>query len=102
MEGGTVVFSISKRNLNCIDVIKTLVQCNINASVTENITTICNTDKCWLENGCQIVTSNMNKDKIKNLWNKLKYNHDLNCCHLKTQNDYQGCVKDFICESNCK
>ncbi len=98
----TVQFSISNKNLNCMDVVKTLMKCNINASVTENVTTICNAKKCWLEKGCKITTSNMERNQIKNLWNYIKFKHGLNCCHLKIEQDFQGCIKDYIQDSNCK
>lgn len=97
----TVQLSVSRNNLNCINVVKTLIKCGINASVTENITTICNKKKCWIENGCRIIMSDMDKEKITNVWNTLKHKHKFNCCHIKIESDYQGCIKDFIRPSEC-
>jgi len=98
----TVQFSISKKNLVCNDVIESLKKCKINASVTNNKSIICNTKKCWIEDGCRIIASDMEVSKIKNLWNYLKFEHKLNCCHIKVERDYQGCIKDFLRESECK
>ena len=98
----TVQFSLSRKNLNCKDIIKTLINCNINSSVTENITTVCNSKKCWIEQGCRIITSDLSKKQIKNLWDTLKIRHKLKCCHLKIESDYQDCVNNFIRESECK
>ena len=98
----TVQFSVSGRNLNCKDIVKDLIKCNISSSVTENITTVCNSQKCWIEQGCRIITSDMDTNKIKNIWGYLNFKYKLNCCHLKIENDYQGCIKDFIRKSECK
>ena len=98
----TIQFSISKKNLNCKDIVKDLIKCKINSSVTENTTIICNSQKCWLEQGCRIITSDMETNKIKNMWNYLKFKYKLNCCHLKIENDYQGCIKNYIRDSDCK
>ena len=98
----TVQFSVSGRNLNCKDIVKDLIKCNISSSVTENITTVCNSQKCWIEQGCRIITSDMDTNKIKNIWGYLNFKYKLKCCHLKIENDYQGCIKDFIRKSECK
>jgi len=91
----TVEFSISRKKMNCENIINSLKKCKISASVTNNKSVICDTTNCWVEDGCRIVVGDIEVSKIKNLWNYLKFNHDLNCCHLKVKCDYQGCIKDF-------
>ena len=91
-----IELNISNKGLNCLNVVKTLLKCNIEANVTQNVSTICNPKKCWLENGCTIKTTLKNKEEIKNLWHTLEYKYQLNCAHLNVNNEYNGCIKKYF------
>ena len=96
----TVELSISKKNLNCEDVIKKLNELKILSSVTNNKSVVKNKNNDYLiENGCRINFSelnNLDKKNIRNIWNELKNEFDLNCANLKINNTFNSCIYKYI------
>ena len=96
----TVELSISKRNLNCEDVINKLHKLKILASVTSNKSVVKNKKNEYLiENGCRIKLSEMkelDKNNFNKIWKELKNEFDLNCCNLKINNTFDACIYKYI------
>tara|TARA_B110000967_G_C18778302_1_gene506834 strand:- start:339 stop:632 length:294 start_codon:yes stop_codon:yes gene_type:complete len=97
MESNTIQFSVSNKGLVCRDIIKTLKDCKITSSVSKNKSIYCNSKNiCHVENGCRIIVGNMTKEKTLKLWDIIKKKHNFNCCYLKVDNIFSGCINDYI------
>jgi len=93
----TSTISVSKKNLDCNEISKLVSKYGILTSITSNIST-----RPYIENGCNLTQSISNKDEVINIWNILKDKYNFTCAHLKINDKYDGCILDFIRESECK
>jgi hypothetical protein len=98
----TSSLSISSKKICCEDVVKKLFELGIVCSVTPNTTVCCNLEKCWVENGCNIILNGIKPTKMeKSVWEPLKKSYDLNCAYLNIHGYYKGCISNYIKPSKC-
>tara|TARA_B100000674_G_scaffold259557_1_gene214028 strand:- start:440 stop:778 length:339 start_codon:yes stop_codon:yes gene_type:complete len=102
-DGTTSILTVSSKKINhCGLITKKLFDLGIMSNVTPNQSVICDSNKCWIENGCSIILTGLNPKYInEKVWKPLNDKFDLSCAHLKISKQYQGCIYDFIKESNC-
>ena len=100
----TVELSISKKDLNCENVIKKLQKLKILASVTNNNSVIKDKNNNYMiENGCRIKFSemnNLNKKNFSKIWEELKNEFNLGCGNLKINNSFDACIYKYINKNN--
>ena len=93
----TSTISVSrKEKLDCMDIAKKMSKLGIMTSITSNIST-----QPEIEYGCRLTQSVTKKDEIITIWDILKKNYNFTCAHLKIENGFQGCIKDFIRPNEC-
>lgn len=101
----TVNLSISHKDIDpkCEKVIELLRSNNImGSSVVVNTSIQCDSNTCWLENGCRITIGTKNIDPIlKEVWEPLQKKFNLQCGHISIESGFSGCVWDFFRDSNC-
>ena len=94
----TSTLSVSqKEKLDCHDIAIKMSKAGIITSITENIST-----QPEIEYGCRLTQSVSSKKDIINIWKILKNNYNFNCAHLKIDSGFDGCIYDFIRDSDCK
>lgn len=102
-DGTTSILSISSNKItNCDNITKKLLDLGICSKITQNQSIICNSKKCWLENGCTILLSGLNPKYIgEKIWKPLNNDFNLKCAYLKIEKQFNGCIYDYLKESNC-
>jgi len=96
MSNSDIKITISKENLSCNDVIKTLKICKIQSNIINTESIICDKNICWNENSCIInLLDKKDYSNVNNIWKNLKKNHNLECAHLEIKNNYNGCIKKY-------
>ncbi len=61
-----------------------------------------NVTKYEIEKGCNITLCGLNEKYIESLvWEPLKKEFNLNCCHINMTKTYRGCMYNFIRPSDC-
>mgnify|MGYP004359146523 CR=1 FL=1 len=95
--------SISKKNLCCKEVARTLASLGISSKVSSNDSVSCNsyTNNCRIEEGCTINLCGLNRTQYSRLWLHLKTRFQLDCAHLKIDGQYTGCIYSYLKTSNC-
>ena len=94
----STILTISKKKLNCFEIIDLLRKNQINCNIQNNITIINNE----LENGCEIKFSgHPSKKKICNTWILLKNKFNFKCAHLSNP-FFNRCILDYCNKSLCK
>ena len=94
--------SISKKNLDCNQIISELSSMGIMASVTKNKSVVCNSQKkCQIENGCRILFNQISKNDLNHVWRIIRSNHQLSCAHIYAPPLFSGCILDFLKPSVC-
>ena len=89
----------SKVNNNCDTIINNLNKFGINARIIETKSCV---DKC-IEKGCLITCNNeyIEKEKLKKLWNIININNNYNCCHLRIEGLFDGCIFNYLADDFC-
>jgi len=99
MDKATYVLSVSKEVQQydaCLRVAKSLKDMGISLDVAPNFTVI----DGRLEYGCKVTFQGTSSD-LKNIWNHLKSKYDYNCAHVRKENNFGGCIYDYMRDSNC-
>ena len=98
----STTLTISNKNLDCNLVLYDLHKCGYtNVNIIPGKSIVDND----IEKSCSIVFSKSfgnNKDNINTLWNTMKNNYNLTCCHLNISGEYAGCVLNWLRDSLCK
>ena len=102
LKKNTITLSISSKNIsNCHKVAKMMVNLGIMSSITPNYTVLDSMNGHYIENGCRILIGSSNIKDIRKVWLPLKKEFNLNCAHLNIKGKYNGCIYDYLRESNC-
>ena len=94
--------TISNTNLNCdnvLDKLQKLGYTHVNIIKGRSLV------DGNIENSCELtfpISFSHSKEDVNNLWNVLKNNYKLTCCHLNISGSYAGCILDWLSESLCK
>lgn len=98
----TSVLNISSKTINCDKIINILLKNNVISNIKKNKSIICNNEKCWFENGCEITLCGLKPEYIENdVWKPIKKETDLKCAHLNIKGQYKGCILNFLRKSAC-
>ena len=102
-DGTSSILSVSSNKIShCGLITKKLLELGICSKITPNQSIICNNNNCWLENGCTILLSGLNPKYIgKKVWEPLNNDFNLKCGYLKIEKQFNGCIFDYLKESNC-
>lgn len=93
----TSVLSVSRKTpLNCEELAKDLHKIGIFTNVEKNITY---TDT--KEYGCRLTQTVTKKKELQNIWKTIKNKYGFDCAHLKLGDSYQGCILDYLPDTNC-
>ena len=96
-----LVISSKDSNFNCEKILSIFLKLKIPLSIYPNKSIIQKDDKCWIEEGCKIVFSHIKPNEIKNVWDPLVKEFNLNCAHLHIHGYYIGCIQNYLRKSNC-
>jgi hypothetical protein len=98
----SVELSISKKNIDCIEVANFLTKCGVRNANIIGGTGIVNG---LIEPSCTIRLghdySSSNKFLINQLWTNLKSKYNFECAYFSVPGIYGGCIKDWMRPSNC-
>lgn len=86
-----------KEKLNCEKMAKYLSKFNVITSINSNIST-----QPHIEYGCNLTQSISSKKDIEKIWSLLKNKYDFKCGHLKVGDSFDGCILNYLRESNCR
>ena len=98
--------SISSNNIQkCSDVADQLLTVGIQCKVIENTSIVLNhkTNQYVKERGCDILITDpvVTQKKIKAIWMPIRERYNLECAYLNILGNYQGCIWDYMRDSNC-
>lgn len=84
-------------NSGCYYILKNLMRAGVDCRTIETNSLVNNK----LEKGCFITISDpdTSKDNVKKIWGYISKDYD--CCHLKIDGIYSGCVYDYINSNSC-
>jgi hypothetical protein len=82
---------------SCEAIARAMVDMKVIGHVTPNRTVHEN----GIENGCAILISEYNKEKMLLLWNRLRRQFSFECAHVRVSHQSSGCVLDFEQLSRC-
>ena len=94
----SVNISVSNlKNKECSDLLKVLLLKNINCR-TINTNSIVGKN---VEKGCLLTFDKefQDKENVKRIWELIKTDYD--CAHLQIPGLYNGCILNYVRESNC-
>ena len=99
----TATISVSRQNLNCENVVKTLADMGVACSVTSNTSLVKHRKGSVVrENGCRIVIGGVRqKSDLEEVWKKLQSDHGFTCAHATVQGAHSGCVFDVFGTTRC-
>ena len=86
-----------KKELNCLEMAKYLSNYNVITSINSNVST-----QPHIEYGCNLTQTISSKKDIEKIWSLLKKKYDFKCGHLKVGDSFDGCILNFLRESNCR
>ena len=91
--------SVSKKGINCQELICILKNAKIPCKVSKNYT-ISNTG--FPENGCEIFLPSIIKSNLVNhVWKPIQIHYGFQCAHIMIPNRFNGCIHDFIRLRGC-
>ena len=98
----TATISVSRSELRCDDVVRTLQTLGIACDVSANTTLVPDGDSVRRESGCRIVIGQVsNKWEVERVWQTLRKEYKLNCAHGKIHGEASGCTFDLFGGSRC-
>lgn len=93
---------VSKHKLSCKDVIELMHIHNIPCNISENTTIIPRPGKTKIndvENGC--IINFVDTNDVPVAWKALRCKFGFTCAYLNKQPSFQGCILDFLRDTNC-
>ena len=95
--------SISKKNLDCDEIINFMVKNKIASSVFSNKSVVQYNDKWVKENGCRIIFNSITAQQLKqDIWYPLSHEFQLECAHLRVPSKFSDCINNFFRHKPCK
>lgn len=90
--------SVSQRDfLDCQEMAFRLSKAGICTSITSNIST-----QPHIEYGCRLTQSISSTEDLQKIWKELKKNYNFKCAHLKLDGGFDGCIKNYLRDTDCK
>lgn len=92
-----ITLSLSSPDLECGDLVHTLVACGFPADVTANASIMKDGN---LERGCRVQLQN--PEHVPPVWRIVNEHHKgIQCAHLQMDAHYSGCIYDYLRASSC-
>lgn len=96
-ESAVLSVSTSKLSFNCKNVATTLKECGVQCKITKNDSIVEKNSRLFHEIGCTIELFNFDNKNLKDkVWEPLKNEYTLDCCHLSIKDKYNGCIYDYL------
>ena len=87
----------TNKNITSVEIIDELMKTKVECQIYNNISAIYSCGESCKENGFYLKLFNINEKNFKKkVWKSLQSLLDVQCAHVKDENNYEGCVMNWL------